>query len=234
MTATTGTLTVWTTGPVNTHGILTRQGIEQVATNDGGGDGINVFNFRIVETVAAGTYFVEVRGVEVRWRLWNRPTGPYTLYVSFEPSDENPPRGVLENPKPGSFQSGIGVLSGWVCEATAVELEFHHGVTGTVSRATAGYGTGRGDTEDTCGDTDNGFGLLFNWNLLGDGLHTVRALADGVEFARSTFTVTTLGLGAYPTGLSGECSVPDFPTTGQTTVIEWQEAQQNFVIVEVQ
>ena len=26
------------------------------------------------------------------------------------------------------------------------------------------------------------FGLLFNWNLLGDGVYTVVALADGVAF----------------------------------------------------
>lgn len=37
----------------------------------------------------------------------------------------------------------------------------------------------------------NHFVLPFNWNLLGDGTHTVRALADGVEFDRATFTVTT-------------------------------------------
>ena len=42
---------------------------------------------------------------------------------------------------------------------------------------------------------NNGFGLLFNWNLLGTGQHTIRVLADGGggEFARATFTVTTLG-----------------------------------------
>ena len=32
-----------------------------------------------------------------------------------------------------------------------------------------------------CGDTNNGFGLLYNWNRLGDGVHTVTAYADGVE-----------------------------------------------------
>ena len=31
--------------------------------------------------------------------------------------------------------------------------------------------------------TDNGFGLLWNWNLLGAGTHTVRALVDGEVFA---------------------------------------------------
>ena len=27
------------------------------------------------------------------------------------------------------------------------------------------------DTVDQCGDTNNGFGLLYNWNKLGDGEH---------------------------------------------------------------
>ena len=83
---------------------------------------------------------------------------------------------MLENPRPGSRQSGIGLLSGWVCDAEVVELE----INGT-QRVAAAYGTDRADTAETedgeelCGDTDNGFGLLFNWNLLGDGVQTVVA-----------------------------------------------------------
>ena len=72
--------------------------------------------------------------------------------------------GYLENPGPNSFQSGIGVISGWVCEGDEVELAI-----GDAGRQLAAYGTERADTLDACGDTDNGFGLLFNWNLLGDG-----------------------------------------------------------------
>ena len=33
------------------------------------------------------------------------------------------PRKFLENPRPSSFQSGIGVISGWVCEADEVAIE---------------------------------------------------------------------------------------------------------------
>ena len=71
--------------------------------------------------------------------------------------------GFLENPGPYSFQSGIGVLSGWVCEADMVQF-----VIGNLGRQVAAYGTDRLDTLDACGDTDNGFGLLFDWNPLGD------------------------------------------------------------------
>ena len=81
---------------------------------------------------------------------------------------------VFENPQPGSFQSGVGVISGWVCEAERIDIVFNPG-TATEETWRAGYRTTRPDTAYTpqgeviCGDTDNGFGLLFNWNRLGDG-----------------------------------------------------------------
>ncbi len=71
-------------------------------------------------------------------------------------------QGVLENPQPASAHCGIGVISGFVCEATQVDMELN----GTVALEAA-YGTSRADTQTAFGDTDNGFGLLFNWNLLG-------------------------------------------------------------------
>ena len=109
-------------------------------------------------------------------------------------------RQLLENPQAESSQSGIGVISGWVCEAEQLEIEFHNGVTGEVSASTAGSGTSGPIRWAPVGMP--GFSL-FNWNLLGDGLHTVRALADGVEFGRSSVMVSTLGLGGFATGLSG-------------------------------
>ena len=143
-----------------------------------------------------------------------------------------PEQAWLGNPAPGSFQSGIAVLSGWVCEADTVELEFETAA-GTMFTEEAGYGTERGDTAGVCGDTDNGFGLLFNWNRLGDGLHTVRALADNEAFAHSTFTVTTLGE-EFAEGLAKTHDIEDFPSEGQTTTVEWQTGQQNFVITGVE
>ncbi|MEW6297988.1 MAG: choice-of-anchor D domain-containing protein [Thermodesulfobacteriota bacterium] len=136
------------------------------------------------------------------------------------------PRTNLENPQPASFQSGIGVVSGWACDASRVDIEFDGAFT-----LQAAYGTSRADTAppEFCGDDgNNGFGLLFNWNLLGDGLHNVRALADGVEFANVTFTVTTLGLGEFAQGLSGNTLVTNFPQAGTSMRLQWQESQQNF------
>ena len=132
--------------------------------------------------------------------------------------------GVLENPGHNSFQSGVGVLSGWVCEADEVEI-----VLGETGRQVAAYGTERRDTEAVCGDTDNGFGLLFNWNRLEDGEHEVLAFVEGVELGRATVRVTTLGA-EFLRGAEGECVVEDFPSPGETVTLEWQQTSQNFVI----
>ena len=127
--------------------------------------------------------------------------------------------GYLESPGPNSFQSGIGVISGWVCEAETVEIVLNG------EAQPAAYGIERLDTLAACGDTDNGFGLLFNWNWLGDGEHTVVARVDGVELGRATVRVTTLGE-EFVTGVAGECVV-----WGGVT-LEWQESLQNFVITD--
>lgn len=140
---------------------------------------------------------------------------PHTLQAQVQ--------GVLENPQPSSFQSGIGVISGWVCNANRIDIELN-GVP-----LQAGYGVSREDTRSACNDSNNGFGLLFNWNRLGNGAHTVRALADGQEFAVTTITVTTLGA-EFLTGVGSEFVVKDFPHPGQQSVLVWQQSVQNFVI----
>jgi len=131
---------------------------------------------------------------------------------------------LLENPRSGSTQSGIGIMSGWVCRASRVEL-----VIDGVHQLQAVYGTGREDTRATCNDTDNGFSLLVNWSLLSNGTHTVVARADGVEFARATFTVHNLGA-EFLRGLNGECTVANFPRAGTNTPVHWDESLQNFVL----
>ena len=128
-----------------------------------------------------------------------------------------------------SFQSGIGVISGWVCEADAVALTI-----GDLAPAGGRLRHGeRLDTLDVCGDTATGFGLLFNWNLLGDGEHEVIATVDGTELARTTVRVTTLGE-EFVRGAVGECTVADFPHPGETVTLTWQESSQNFVITQAE
>ena len=134
----------------------------------------------------------------------------------------------LENPQANSFQSGIGVVSGWACRANKIEIVFD-----SLPPFQANYGTPRGDTQTVCGDTDNGFGFLLNWNLLGDGSHTVRVLADGVQIGTATVTVRTFGEAFLTGGSTLLCRVPHVPVFGFDTYIRWQQSLQNFAIERV-
>src|SRR5581483_4902836 len=159
---------------------------------------------------------------------WQESIQNFSIIGALEsPAGDTPSsaRTKLENPLTGSAQSGIGVISGWACEATRIDVE----IDGTITLQAA-YGTERGDTAGVCGDANNGFGLLVNWNELPDGVHTLRVLKDNVEFSRATFAVTSLGLGAFVRGLSGGFVVSDFPQTGRHTRVQWQESMQNFAI----
>lgn len=131
-------------------------------------------------------------------------------------------KALLENPDLGSSQSGISALSGWVCDANEVTVEIN-GVP-----YVTGYGTTRGDTVDDCGDDDNGFSFLFNWNLLGDGIHAVKAYADDVLFASTRVKVTTLG-SEFVRGKWIHGNLSQVPKEGGL-IVSWWESKQNFVI----
>ena len=205
-----GVFVVETSGATDTRGTVWQAGTE-IATADSGGAGQN---FRLSVQVEAGEVVIAVRGN-------GRQTGHYTLQTALV-------TGSLENPAPAAFQSGLGVISGWVCEAEAVtiEIETAHG---EVVELAAAYGTERADTAAVCGDIGNGFGLLFNWNLLGEGEHAVVVLVDGIELGRAAVTVTTLGE-EFMRGAAAECVVADFPSVGETVALTWQESSQNFVL----
>ena len=65
--------------------------------------------------------------------------------------------GYLENPGADSFQSGIGVISGWVCEAETVEIEIET-EQGEVQRQPAAYGTERWTPRKPVGTRPTGLG----------------------------------------------------------------------------
>ena len=133
--------------------------------------------------------------------------------------------GFLENPSLGSYQSGISAVSGWVCDAGEITIELNG------AEWKAGYGTTRTDTRSECGDVDNGFSLLFNWNLLGDGIHSVKAYADGVLFASTQVKVTTLGK-EFLRGVETFAGFTFEPfSETMYAQLEWWEPIQNFVIV---
>lgn len=135
---------------------------------------------------------------------------------------------VLENPGSGLSYSGIGVVSGWKCEANGpLTVRFDGGPPLTLA-----YENERSDVRDVgaCPSAQVGFVSIMNWANLGDGTHTAVVYDNGVEFARSTFEVQTLGE-AFVAGVSGECTVADFPRSGLSTDFEWNQRTQHMEVV---
>jgi hypothetical protein len=137
-------------------------------------------------------------------------------------------QGFLENPTDFSNESGIGVVSGFHCNAQIIEVIFDE-----YDPIEAASGTSRLDAESYCGGNSNtGYALLWNWNILGPGQHTVRVLADGVEFDSSTITVHTFGEEfVYGINTQTDLIVLD---QEKNVYIRWQEPKQNFGIVGIE
>lgn len=137
------------------------------------------------------------------------------------------PASALENPQPASFQSGIGLVSGWSCQGPAIGVSIDG-----QPQVGVPYGSSRDDTAGICGagNTNTGFGLLMNFNLMGNGAHTAQLMVNGQpQGALVQFTVTAPA-GEFLTGATRQVTVTDFPTPGRTTVLIWQQSQQNFAI----
>ena len=139
---------------------------------------------------------------------------------------------VLGNPKDGASYSGIGVISGWKCEAEGtLTIVFN----GDGKHIPLLYGTERTDVRANGQCLDNnhdnvGFVAIWNWGDLGDGTHTAMAYDNGVKFAESTFEVITFGMDFLREAIT-QVSIPDFPTPGETTTFKWNEATQHLEAV---
>ena len=138
------------------------------------------------------------------------------------------PQAFLESPEQGSFESGIGLIRGWACEAERIEISINNGA----FQLSAPYGSRRSDTAAVCGHPNTGFGLTFPWYALGDGVHNLKAFADDVLFAEVNFAVTTLGEREFLGGLRRTRALADFPSAGQTTEVRWSEPHQNFIVAQ--
>ena len=146
---------------------------------------------------------------------------------------------TLGVPGEGTTLSGVGVISGWKCEATG-DLTVRFFADGSpVSVAGIDtfpllYGSARPDVRDNgaCPDSDVGFVAIWNWGNLDDGEYTAVVYDDGVEFARSTFRVVTTGE-AFRTDLAGECTLEQFPDPGDTARFVWNTGTQHLEMVSV-
>jgi streptogramin lyase len=138
-----------------------------------------------------------------------------------------PPPASLENPQPGSYQSGIGLISGWSCQGPTITVS----IDGNTPLPTS-YGTPRADTAGICGagQTNSGFGLLLNFNTLGSGPHSAQLFVNGTAREDAAQFTVVVPAGEFLVGQAKEITVPDFPAVGRSTVLIWQESQQNFAI----
>lgn len=141
---------------------------------------------------------------------------------------DTPTPGSLEIPASGSTVSGVSLISGWRCDAGEITATFDQGEPIPVA-----YGTSRRDTLSICGDENNAYALQWNFGLLGDGSHTLELRDNGEIFATRNFYVSGLGTPFYR-GAQGSYALSDFPTLGDTIVVEWSEANQSFRTVAYQ
>ena len=185
------------------------------------------------------------------------------------PSAFGQTRANLDVPAHGSTVSGIGLVHGWACYAQNpgnVVVGFYDLLLAQLdprilpfASFRLAYGTGRGDTASICGDSNNGFSLSINWNLVLHALWRVRSpvlnrlgydwidnsalrggdiaafvFVDGRDVASSRFSIGMLPGWAETTfrrGARRRCiPVPNFPRFGETAYMSWQESSQNFVV----
>ena len=135
-------------------------------------------------------------------------------------------------PGPGTTLSGIGVISGWKCQANGpLTVSFDGG-----DPIPLVYGSKRPDVLEfgACASAEVGFVAIWNWGNLDSGEHTAVAYDNGVEFARSTFTVVRASE-EFPflTGVTAECTVPGFPGVGTNARFEWNTTTQHLELAEV-
>jgi hypothetical protein len=133
----------------------------------------------------------------------------------------------LENPVANSTESGIGIISGFHCSAKNISFKLNGQDIGK-----AGTGTDRGDTQGLCGRSDTGFSLLFNFNLLEPGKHSLSMFADGQLFETRSFNSTRSAGQEFAQGKSKTIVISDFPQTGHSTRLDWITAKQAFVVTD--
>ena len=165
----------------------------------------------------------EIEGLDERGRDYEKKEREYE--EQREQLEQRPPgwhtkAARLENPGDGQTYSGIGVISGWKCDADGpLTVRFNSGRSIPLV-----YGSERTDTRSVCGDANNGFVAIWNWAQLGDGIHTARVYDNGVVFAETTFQVGTLGVefwrGVKCFASVDQCRPLSFPTEQLLTIAE--------------
>ena len=131
-------------------------------------------------------------------------------------------------PGPHTTVSGIGVISGWKCDAGELTVRFDGGEPIPLL-----HGAERADVLNVgaCDHAHVGFLSIMNWGNLADGEHTAVVYDDGVEFDRSVFTVRRFRE-AFVRGASLTLPVQDFPHQGDNAVFTWSQATQHLELAD--
>lgn len=151
-----------------------------------------------------------------------------------ERSAPEPIQSALEIPGNNSIQSGVGIISGWACEVEEILILIQG--EGYRHVLEPSYGVERTDTEEVCGDENNGFITQVNWGNYSSGEYLVSLYVDDQFDAVAEHTITIVKINenkSFVTGLRGRYRIPDFPYEGKETIIEWNQPLQNFSIVEI-
>jgi len=199
---------------------------------------------------------------------WTRKFGSWSSYRTGQGNTSSTMFAGLRPPSPLERHSGVGTVYGWVCDANEVLIRISsmvhyldtahdtiHSRHAGLSDFQAAYGTERLDTLGVCGDSDNGFSLLVNWNTLDTATYPLPLITEdengvplrfeqwGVSHLLSVYAdgrliddafVEAVSLGReFVRGVGREIiEVRDFPIPGNRVTLEWSEPLQNFVIVE--
>ena len=141
-------------------------------------------------------------------------------------------QGNLEIPGDGLIYSGVGFLKGWWCEAERIEAQFNSN-----PRVQVPYRSDRNDTVEACGDDDNGFLLETPYSALPNGEHSVQVFAIAADetetkIGEASFTVVRFNNTEFLQGANGMFILNGFPDPDNDVKIVWDEASQNFRIVD--
>ena len=250
-----GALDVRTTGSIDTVGTLYGPDGNQIATDDNSGTDNN---FRISASVGPGLHLVEVRGktrttqgvykLIVNFVPGAEPVDPTPTPdpdPDPDPTIEPDATGSLDEPPHNGIRSGIGIIRGWVCrdDGNGVQIRITNADGDRVATFTAPYGSDRGDVDvsENCGRRLDGIGFAvqYNYNLLPAGTYTIEAYVGQEKVGLSTggqtntFRVVRISNQEFLQRVqSGRVRVENFPRTGRTTILEWDQQSQNFQIVD--
>lgn len=179
--------------------------------------------------------------------------GAKVIYPVQPPSNEPPIRVGLEEPGNNQVKSGISNIRGWVVGLEDIRLVEMRLDGGTYQRVP--YGSTRGDVANAFSQYpksgSSGFSMVYNWGNLSTGSHTMDLRAydieDRVSTVSRTFTVarfndsyvSKVDITASNSSIGADqktLTLTDVNANDEdyTVQIQWDNAAQKFIIVNVQ